>query len=243
VLMAVFQRALIYGPARDAGLNRNPTIIQGARNQPISLTTPDNLPLNGWHVIAGSGLPAGGEKDGEWSHGRPLILYFCGNAGNRSYRADIFDFIAELGADVICFDYRGFGDNAGSPSEAAFAGDARAIWRHVIDELQVDPGRVVLFGESLGGGVATKLAAEICAAGTPLGGLVLRSSFTRLTDVAAGHYPWLPVRWVMLDRYPSIDRIGQVTCPILIFHGRRDTIIPFEQAEQLLAAAPEKSSS
>ncbi len=243
VLMAVFQRSLIYGPARDQTLNAHPKIIQGARNEPISLTTPDHLELNGWHITAGSGALAADEKKGERSQGKPLILYFCGNAGNRGYRADVFDFLAELGADIICFDYRGFGDNAGSPSEAAFADDARAIWRHVIDRLHIDPRRVIIFGESLGGGVATQLAAEICAAGTPLGGLVVRSSFTRLTDVAAGHYPWLPVRWMMLDRYPSIDRIGQVICPILIIHGRRDTIIPFEQAEQLLAAAPAKSSS
>ncbi len=243
VLMAVFQRSLIYGPARDETLNVRPKIIQGARNEPINLTTPDDLELNGWHMTAGNGANAADETEGERSLGKPLILYFCGNAGHRGYRADVFDFLAELGADVICFDYRGFGDNAGSPSEAALAADARAIWRHVADNLRIDPRRVIIFGESLGGGVATRLAAEICAAGTPPDGLVLRSTFTGLADVAAGHYPWLPVRWVMLDRYPSIDRIGQVTCPILIFHGRRDTIIPFEQAEQLLAAAPAKSSS
>jgi hypothetical protein len=241
--IAVFQRSLIYLPARDASLNINPTIIQGARNEPIRLTTPDNLQLNGWRITAGSDGRNAGDDDREWSHRRPLILYFCGNAGNRSYRADVFDYLAELEADVICFDYRGYGDNAGSPSEAAIANDARAIWSHLIEDLHVEPQRVILFGESLGGGVATKLAAEISTAGTPVGGLVLRSTFTRLTDVAACHYPWLPVRWIMLDRYPSVDRIGEVTCPILIFHGRRDTIIPFEQAEQLLAAAPGLSSS
>jgi hypothetical protein len=101
VLMAVFQRLLIYGPAHDASLNVHPTIIQGARNEPISLTTPDHLELNGWHITAGGGANAADEKGGEWSQGRPLILYFCGNAGNRSYRADVFDFLAELGADLF----------------------------------------------------------------------------------------------------------------------------------------------
>jgi hypothetical protein len=242
VLMAVFQRSLIYGPARDNTLNVRQAIIRDARNLPISLTTPDHRQLNGWHIVPGGTTNAGAEHR-EWAHGRPLILYFCGNAGNRAYRVDVFDYLAELGVDVVCFDYRGFGDNEGNPSEAAFADDARAAWKHVVDDLKVEPRQVILFGESLGGGVATKLAAELCALGTPPGGLVLRSTFTRLTDVAAWHYPWLPVRRVMLDTYPSAERIAEVTCPILIFHGRRDTIIPFEEGKQLLAAAPGTSSS
>ena len=241
LLMAVFQRSLLYHPARDDSLNVRPAKIQDARNEPISLTTPGRLQLNGWHIVGGA--PQGDRAGRDWSHGKPVILYYCGNAGNRGYRVDVFDSLTGLGADVICFDYRGFGDNAGSPSEAGFAEDARAIWKYVVDDREIDPRRVILFGESLGGGVATRLVAEVSAAGTPPGGLVLRSTFTRLTDVAAWHYPWLPVRWIALDRYPSVDRIGQVTCPILILHGRRDTIIPFEQAGQLLAAAPEKSSS
>jgi fermentation-respiration switch protein FrsA (DUF1100 family) len=177
------------------------------------------------------------------SHDRPLILYFCGNAANRRYRVEEFEIFASLGADTICFDYRGYGDNTGNPSESAFAADAQAIWKYLMEQRQVDPQRVILFGESLGGGVATRLASELSAAGTPPAGLVLRSTFTRLTDVAAWHMPWWPVRWLMLDRYPSIERIGQVAAPILIFHGRRDTIIPFTFGEQLFAAAPETSSS
>ena len=163
-------------------------------------------------------------------------------AGNRAYRVDEFDLFTELKADVICFDYRGFGDNVGKPSEAAFAADAQAIWWYMTEALHIDPRRIVIFGESLGGGVATRLASELSAAGTPPAGLVLRSTFTRLTDTAAWHYPWLPVRWLMLDRYASVECIGEVTCPIVIFHGRRDRIVPFEEAEQLLAAAREKSS-
>src|SRR5260370_2824211 len=100
--MSGFQRSLIYGPARDATLNAEPMMIQGARNEPISLTTPDHLQLNGWHIVAGSGNSPADEKGDERSQGRPLILYFCGNAGNRGCRADVFDFLAESGADVIC---------------------------------------------------------------------------------------------------------------------------------------------
>jgi len=241
VLMALFQRSLIYGPDRNETLNVHPAAIQGAHTEPISVTAADGVPLNGWRIVPDS--PSRADHDGSYSSpGAPVILYFCGNAGNRAYRVDVFDLFAKLGTDVICFDYRGFGDNAGSPSEAAFAADAQAIWRYVTEERHIDPLRVVIFGESLGGGVATRLASELSAAGTPPAGLVLRSTFTRLADVAARHYPWLPVGWLLLDRYPSVEHIGLVTCPILIFHGRRDTIVPFAEGEQLLAAASERSS-
>jgi fermentation-respiration switch protein FrsA (DUF1100 family) len=241
ILMTVFQRSLIYGPDSDAALNASPAAIRGAHTEAIRVKAADNLQLNGWHIVTDSIDDRGQADAGNRAIARPVILYFCGNAGNRAYRVDVFSFFVELGADVICFDYRGFGDNAGSPGEAAFADDAQAIWRHVTGELQIEHDRIVIFGESLGGGVATRLASDLSAAGTPPAGLVLRSTFTRLTDVAAWHHPWLPVRWLMFDRYPSVERIGAVTCPILILHGRRDTIIPFEEAEQLLAAAPEES--
>jgi fermentation-respiration switch protein FrsA (DUF1100 family) len=241
VLLALLQRSLIYGPIRDDTLNTRQCRVPGARVEPISLTTEDNLRINGWHVIPETAV--GRQDDEPRANARPLILYFCGNAGNRRYRFEEFEIFAGLGADAICFDYRGYGDNSGSPSESAFAADARAVWRYVTEEKKVDPQRVILFGESLGGGVATRLASELSAAGTPPAGLVLRSTFTRLTDVAAWHMPWLPVRWLMLDRYPSVERIGRVAAPILIFHGRRDTIIPFAFGEQLFAAAPDESST
>jgi fermentation-respiration switch protein FrsA (DUF1100 family) len=243
LLLALLQRSLIYGPIHDDTLNARPGHVPNARVEPVSLTTDGNLRLHGWHVIAEAAADRDEDAPAEVAHGRPLILYFCGNAANRKYRAQEFEIFAGLGADVVCFDYRGYGDNAGNPSEAAFAADAQVIWKFVIDERHIDPKRVILFGESLGGGVATRLASELCAAGTPPGGLVLRSTFTRLTDVAAWHFPWLPVRWLVLDRYPSVERIGAVTAPILIFHGRRDTIVPFASGGKLFAAAPEKSLS
>ncbi len=243
LLLAVFQRSLIYHPTRDDSLNIHPARIAGAHIEPIEFTTADKFQLKGWKIIAESVAGKSDDGDAQEPPGRPVILYFCGNAGTREYRVEVFEFIAELGADTICFDYRGFGDNGGSPSEsAALADDAQAIWRHVTTERQIDPARIVIFGESLGGGVATRLASELSAAGTPPAGLVLRSTFTRLTDAAAWHFPWVPVRWLLRDRFSSIERIGSVTCPILIFHGRRDTIIPFAQGEELFAAASKQPS-
>jgi len=170
-------------------------------------------------------------------------LYFSGNAGNRAWRIPEFEVFTQLGCDVFVFDYRGYGENPGSPSEEHLAADATAAWRYATQTRRIEPHRLILFGESLGGGVAVRLAAEQCAAGTPPGGLVLRATFSSLPDAAAYHYPWLPVRWLLVDRYPSAARMPQVTCPILHIHGLRDTIIPIQLGKKLFAAAPPQSAS
>ena len=246
LLAALFQRSLIYHPARDASLNLTPPQIYGASTLPLSFQTADNLELHGWHV---SSKPVAAEADGKSMRAQskrgseqPVFLYFCGNSGNRAHRLAEFKMLTDLGADVVCFDYCGFGDNHGNPSEEALARDARAIWQHLTDERHIEPNQIVIFGESLGGGVATRLAYDMSTAGIPPAGLVLRSTFSRLTDAAGWHFPWLPVRFLMLDRYPSVERITQVTCPTLVIHGHRDAIVPFEMGERLFAAAPEKSS-
>jgi fermentation-respiration switch protein FrsA (DUF1100 family) len=174
---------------------------------------------------------------------RPVVLYFSGNAGNRQYRPDEFGVFTRLGCDVFIFDYRGYGENAGSPTEEALAADAQAVWKYATDQRNVAPDRIILYGESIGGGVAVRLAAELSEAGTPPGALVLRSTFTSLVDMGSYHYPWLPVRLVMVDRYPSVERIPGVTCPILQIHGTRDSIIPIKFGRELFAVAPEKAAN
>jgi fermentation-respiration switch protein FrsA (DUF1100 family) len=238
------QRSLIYHPKQDSSLNQRPRMISGYPTQPVKFQTDDGLDIHGWIItversLAGSPRKA---KPGRKTS-RPVVLYFCGNANHRGARADVFAMLLEAGADVACFDYRGYGDNAGSPSEEGLASDARGAWKFLIDDQGYQPGQIVIFGESLGGGIATRLAAEMSAAGTPPAGLVLRSTFSRLADAAAFHYPWLPARLLLLDRFPSIDRIRQVTCPILILHGQRDTIVPYELGKNLFTAAPAKSEN
>jgi len=183
------------------------------------------------------------ECDRQLELGRPVVLYFSGNAGNRLYRTEEFGVFTRLGCEVFIFDYRGYGENAGSPTEAALAADAQAVWRYATDERNVAPDRIILYGESLGGGVAVRLASDLSEAGTPPGALVLRSTFTSLVDMGACHYPWLPVRLVMVDRFPSADRIPAVTCPILQIHGARDTIIPIKFGRRLFETAPEASTT
>ena len=171
------------------------------------------------------------------------MLYFGGNAANRSYRTLEVEVLANAGADVLIFDYRGYGDNLGTPSEEGLSRDAWAVWRFATEAKKIEPRRIVLFGESLGGGVAIRLASELSQKKTPPAGLILRSTFSSLPDAGAYHFPWLPVRWLLIDRFPSEQRIRDVTCPLLQFHGRRDTILPLRLGRKLFDAAPQKSAS
>ncbi|NLF69756.1 MAG: alpha/beta hydrolase [Candidatus Anammoximicrobium sp.] len=243
VMLAVLQRAMIYLPARQSRIDPQEAGLAAGRVHSIALQTDDGLELHGWHVLPDGHAAADREAcDAQLALGRPVVLYFSGNAGHRAWRIEDFEVFAHLDCDVFVFDYRGYGDNPGSPSEARLAADATAAWRYATQLRRIPPRRLILFGESLGGGVAVRLAAEQCAAGTPPGGLVLRATFSSLADAAAYHYPWLPVRWLLVDRYESARRMPQVSCPLLHLHGLRDSIIPVGLGRKLFAAAPPQSA-
>lgn len=243
-MLVALQRMLIYVPDRDASLPPAVSGLVPGRVHSIEVDTADNLKLHGWHVLPpDAGLPIGNDGAVSLDSDRPLVLFLPGNGGNRSWRSEELDLLARMGADVFLFDYRGYGDNPGKPSEEGLATDARAAWRYATEVRGVPPERIVLLGESLGGGVATRLAWELSRAGTPPGGLILKSTFDSLVETARHLYPWLPVRWALVDRFPSVDRIPEVTSPLLVIHGRRDRIVPFERALILFAAAPEASIS
>jgi hypothetical protein len=235
-LLAYFQRKLIYVPTRG------PVTVAMAgelaeRISEVSIATDDGLTLQGWFVTARptadqAAVPA-----------RRLTIYFPGNAAHRGRRGKQIAMLNDLGRDVLIVDYRGYAENPGSPSEAALCRDARCVWNHAVQSLHYPPEQIVLFGESLGGGVATALAHALAREGTVPGGLILRATFTSLVDAAAYHYPILPVNWLLIDRFPSVQRLPEVICPLLIVHGDQDEIIPFEHAKQLFVAAPEQSAN
>jgi uncharacterized protein len=244
VMLAVLQRALIYLPDREPRIDPQDAGLSPGRVHTITLKTDDGLELRGWHLLPpGQSAADPKQADQQLAFGRPVVLYFSGNAGNRAWRIPEFEVLTQLDCDVFVFDYRGYGENPGSPSEERLAADATAAWCYATQTRRIEPRRLILFGESLGGGVAVRLAAEQCAAGTPPGGVVLRATFSSLSDAAAYHYPWLPVRWLLVDRYASAARIPQVTCPILHIHGLRDTIIPLELGRRLFDAAPPQSAN
>ena len=162
------------------------------------------------------------------------MLVCNGNAGDRSMRAGLAVAFNRAGFSVLLFDYRGYGGNPGDPSEDGLAADARAAQQWLARQPDVDPRRIAYFGESLGAAVAVGLAVQ-----SPPAALVLRSPFTSLPDVGAVHYPWLPVQRLLLDRYPSIDRIASVSAPVLVIAGDRDDIVPMSLSRRLYDAAAE----
>jgi uncharacterized protein len=212
----LYQRQLLYHPDRS-----RPILGALARLgvHEIALPTADGLSLLAWY------LPARGE--------RPVVVYFHGNAGHIGYRADRVERFAREGYGVLMLEYRGYGGNPGIPSEVGLFEDAAAALRFI--EAQGVPGhRIVLYGESLGTGVAV-WAATMHA----VGAVVLESPYTSIAAAAQHHYPFIPAAWLVSDRYDSLLRIGQIRAPVLMLHGARDGIIPLSLGEALFAAASE----
>lgn len=243
ILFTLFQRRLIYHLTPSPPLLVANAGFPGDAARDVTLTTDDGLTLHGWLLKADTArrhTQSDVAKSTEPS--TPLVFYFPGNAMHRGGRVnDLRDFTA-LGCDVLIFDYRGYGENPGSPSETAMASDARAIWRLAVDELHVDPSRILLFGESMGGAVAVRLAQELCNEQTPPAGLITNATFASMPRLAACHYPLFPFRWLVWDRWTSVDRMPHVTCPVLMFHGTADQIVPIEEGRELFTAAPQCST-
>ncbi|MCA8990378.1 MAG: alpha/beta hydrolase [Planctomycetaceae bacterium] len=228
-LFATMQRWLIYSP-NPAPVQPEEVRLDPALVESFQLHS-EGEQLEGWYCSTQRGF---GDV-------RRCAILFPGNAGNRGNRASIIQQWNELGYDVVIVDYRGYGGSSGKPSEAAFAADSRAVWDYVTQERQFDPKDVVICGQSLGGAVGIRLVHDLETEGVRPAGLVVRASFTSLVDAGRYHYPWLPVNLVLLDRFPSLDRISAIQCPLLFLHGQRDTIVPFEHSSKLFANAPEAS--
>jgi fermentation-respiration switch protein FrsA (DUF1100 family) len=218
VLAWVLQRRMIYFPLEQQ-VPPAKSVLEGARE--VLFDTEDGLSLHGWFVQAAGG-PA-----------RATVLVFNGNAGNRSHRFPLAAALVRRGFAVLLFDYRGYGGNPGRPSEGGLLADGRAARSWLESRTGVDPRRLIFFGESLGAAVALAEAVE-----RPPAALVLRSPFTSLADVGRKHYPFLPVRWLLSDRYPSLERIAALDCPLLVIAGERDAIVPPGQSRTLFEAAP-----
>lgn len=240
--ITLFQRSLIYQPTRSDRLSAS-QFKSMQQVVDVTIHTSDGLKLHGWLTLAGTSTafdPVDVKQ--ALSDGRPVVLYFPGNAGNRSRRSIQFDVMNGLGAHMLLVDYRGYGDNPGKPSEGAFARDARTVWNHLNHDLSVVPHRIVIYGESLGGGVATRLASDLCREGIQPGGLILQSTFSSLAAAGQYHFPLVPVSILLADRFPSDKRIKDVTCPILQIHGLEDSVVPFAIGQRLFDAAPPASS-
>ncbi len=164
---------------------------------------------------------------------RGALLFCHGQQGNLSHRAWLVPRLQRLGASVLIFDYPGFGHSEGTPSEAGCYDAADAAYDWLVDERKIPPREILLVGKSLGGGIATDVAAR-----RPHRGLVLCMTFTSLPDVAQRLLPVVPAHWLMRNRFDNLGKIGRCKGPVFIAHGTRDFKIPPSQAERLFAAAP-----
>lgn len=210
----LLQRRLIYFP--DTAAPPAGSVLPGA--QEVALQTEDGLALRAWHVA-----PTRADRG-------ITVLLIPGNAGSRELRAPLARRLAAQGLAVLLLDYRGYGGNPGSPSEDGLITDARAARAYLVGH-GVPAERLIYFGESLGAAVATRLATE-----QPPGGLVLRSPFTSLAAVGSRHYPLLPVRLLLRDRFPVTELISQVRVPTVVVYGSADAIVPPEQSVAVAAA-------
>jgi len=210
------QRKLMYFPDRQRTLPAEMGLA-GAEERVIA--TPDGQRIVAWY--------------GRAQPGRPTLLYFHGNGASLAARAPRIARFMDEGWGVYMMTYRGYGGSTGSPSEAANVADARLAYHALVKE-GVPPRSIVAYGESLGSGIAVRIAAEL-----PVGGVILDAPYTSIVDVAARAYPFLPVRLFLIDRYETTRYIAGIKAPLLILHGENDSVVPVAMGRELARLAPE----
>jgi fermentation-respiration switch protein FrsA (DUF1100 family) len=220
VLLRVYESRLIYFPGPDRTLVAPPPSL-GLPVQRVEITTEDAVQLIAWVIPAVS--PSS------------LWLLVChGNAGNLSEfdRPAHYAGLRQLGLNLLAFDYRGYGESGGTPSEAGLYRDADAAYRYLTKERGVSPGQIIVFGHSLGSAVAVDLASRV-----PSAGLIVEGAFTSATERGQELYPYIPVRWIAKSRFSSVDNISRVTVPKLFLHAQGDEVIPLAHGRRLYEAA------
>jgi fermentation-respiration switch protein FrsA (DUF1100 family) len=215
VLMYAAQRSIMYRPET---MRTAPADAGFPQAEEITLTSADGTRLLAWFVKP--------------QDGHPVVLYFQGNGGAPRHRVPRFKPLVADGTGLLALSYRGYAGSEGSPSETGFIADATALYDFAAAHYPAD--RIVLWGESIGSGVAVALAAQ-----KPAAALILEAPFTSAAAVAVRSYPYLPVRLLMKDQFRSDERIGRVKMPLLILHGAADRVVPIALGEQLFSLANE----
>ncbi len=215
-IMYFAQRSFLYFPDRErvtpasAGL---PSVKE------ILIAAPDGETVIAWY--------------GKAAQGKPTLLYFHGNGGSLAVRSERIRRYLDAGIGVFMMSYRGYSGSTGSPTEESNVADAKRAYEALRAE-GAGAEEIILYGESLGSGVAAQVAAE-----KPVRGVILDSPFTSIVDRAAQLYPWLPVRLLLEDRYDTRRYLGRMRAPLLVLHGERDTIVPVEMGREAFTLASE----
>jgi fermentation-respiration switch protein FrsA (DUF1100 family) len=221
VLLRVFEPHLIYFPGQQRGLVAPPARL-GLPVERVELPTADGVKLVGWVI------PAQQDSSGLW------LLICHGNAGNLSEfdRPLHYAGLRQLGLSLLAFDYRGYGESGGAPTEQGLYRDADAAYRFLREIRGVPPDRIVIFGHSLGSAVAIDLAAR-----HPAAGLIVEGAFTSATDRGQELYPYIPIRWIARSRFGSIGKLSGITIPKLFLHAASDDVIPQAHGRRLFEVA------
>jgi len=209
------QPAMVFQPGRVIAATPDQW---GLEYEDVWLRAEDGVRLHGWY------LPRPGSDR--------VLLFFHGNGGNISHRQASLEIFHRLGLNQLIIDYRGYGLSEGRPTEPGLYRDARAAWEHLVEERGVPPGRIVLFGRSLGGAVAANLAAQVDPAA-----LILESTFSSGRDLTRVLYPRLS--WLIVRRYEfdTVARLAQVSAPVLVLHSPDDEIVPYALGRRVYGAA------
>ena len=212
----LYQRKLLYHPSEN---NYTGDEIQFDYKE-VFIEVDKDVKLKSWFL----------EKDLKKNK---IILYFHGNAGDLTNRVHKLNELNKLDVNILIISWRGFSGNQGKPTEKNLYNDARKSveW---LNKTGVTSKNIILYGESLGTGVATELGQN-----NSFSGIVLESPFTSIADAAKIYYPYLPVNLLLKDRYDSIKKIRNIKIPILIMHGKKDNIVPFFMGEKLYQIANE----
>ena len=213
VIMFLLQRSFLYFPSGEI-----PPLTDGFAL--VETRTADGLGLRHWY------RPPRTESG-------PVLVVFQGNAGNLSHRVPKYAGLAGQGLGLFFVGYRGYGGNPGKPHQDGLLADGQSVLDWLAGQ-GVGPERVVLYGESLGSGIAVHLAAE-----RPVAGVVLEAPYSSVAEVAQHHYWYLPAKWLILDKWDSVSRVDELSGPLLVVHGERDRVIPARFGKRLFAAAGE----
>ena len=216
-LLMFMENAFIYFPTTYPSGNWNPTQVEGCSIEDVYFEAEDGVRPHSWFL--------------ENPSSKRVLVYYHGNAGSIADRYEWGCQLKGVGASVLMVEYRGYGRSEGSPGEAGFYKDAEAVWKWLVQTKGYAANQIILYGKSLGGGVA----AELSTRHSP-GALVLQSTFTSIPDMAKIVLPFVP-KFMIRTRFQTIDKLSQIDCPVLVIHSRDDEIVPFQMGERLAQKA------